>query len=91
MEAVWGVPRKAMTVGISGDGGKTWKGRVLQEGNGFCLTNNSERRERRELSYPSICVERGEGVKGEEIVNVAFTFWRQRIRFCRFAVGWVEG
>jgi predicted neuraminidase len=88
-EAIWGVPRKTMTVGVSGDGGKSWKTKVLQEGDGFCLTNNSRTRENRELSYPSIWVD-GDGEDGKELVNVAFTYWRQRIKFCRFEAGWVE-
>ncbi|KAF2017492.1 glycoside hydrolase family 33 protein [Aaosphaeria arxii CBS 175.79] len=82
-EAIWGVPRKQLTVGISSDGGETWKSKVLQEGDGFCMTNNSRTRENRELSYPSIVVD-------GDVVNVAFTFWRQRIRFSRFEVGWLE-
>lgn len=88
-EAIWGVPRKTLTVGISNDLGKSWKTKVLQEGDGFCLTNNSRTRENRELSYPSIWVDR-EGEGGKEMVNVAFTFWRQRIKFCRFEVDWVD-
>lgn len=82
-EAIWGVPRKMLSVGVSGDGGKSWKSKVLQEGDGFCLTNNSMKKENRELSYPSIWVD-------GEMVNVAFTFWRQRIKFCRFSVDWLD-
>ncbi|KAF2732656.1 neuraminidase [Polyplosphaeria fusca] len=85
-EAIWGVPRKTLTVGFSKDGGKSWKKKVLQEGDGFCMTNNSRTKENRELSYPSIWVER-EGDK--EVVDVAFTFWRQRIKFFRFHVNWL--
>ncbi|KAF2246990.1 glycoside hydrolase family 33 protein [Trematosphaeria pertusa] len=87
-EAIWGVPRKTLTVGLSADGGKGWQTKVLQEGDGFCMTNNSRTRKNRELSYPSIWVERGDD--GRDVVDVAFTFWRQRIRFCRFDVAWVE-
>ncbi|KAF2180422.1 glycoside hydrolase family 33 protein [Zopfia rhizophila CBS 207.26] len=83
-EAIWGVPRKTLTVGISEDQGKTWKTKVLEEGDGFCMTNNSRTKENRELSYPSIWVD------GEE-VNVAFTFWRQRIKFVRLGLDWIEG
>ncbi|KAJ4358319.1 uncharacterized protein N0V89_002901 [Didymosphaeria variabile] len=87
-EAIWGVPRKQLTVGVSSDGGKSWKSKLLEEGDGFCMTNNSRTRENRELSYPSVWVDRDEA---GDIANVAFTFWRQRIRFCRFEVGWIEG
>ncbi|EMD93690.1 glycoside hydrolase family 33 protein [Bipolaris maydis ATCC 48331] len=85
-DAVWGVPRKIMTVGVSSDGGRTWKSKTLQEGDGFCMTNNSRTKENRELSYPSIWVERGD----KDVVNVAFTFWRQRIKFIRFDVDWLN-
>ncbi|KAM0273624.1 hypothetical protein ACHAQH_008218 [Verticillium albo-atrum] len=40
--AIWGTPRKALTVGISSDEGITWKTRVLEDGDGFCMTNNSK-------------------------------------------------
>lgn len=86
-EAIWGVPRKTLTIGVSSDRGKRWNTRVLQEGDGFCMTNNSRTRENRELSYPSIWVDRN---SDEEVVNVAFTFWRQRIKYCRFSVRWME-
>ncbi|KAH7071069.1 BNR repeat-like domain-containing protein [Paraphoma chrysanthemicola] len=86
-EAIWGVPRKTLTVGMSSDSGKTWKSKVLQEGDGFCMTNNSRTRENRELSYPSIWIER-DGEK--DVVDVAFTFWRQRVKFYRFAVDWLD-
>jgi predicted neuraminidase len=82
-EAIWGVPRKTLTVGISADVGKTWKTKVLQEGGGYCMTNNSRTQANKELSYPSISVY-------GDVVSVAFTFWRQRIRFCRFEVGWID-
>ncbi|KAF2112226.1 BNR repeat-like domain-containing protein [Lophiotrema nucula] len=82
-EAIWGVARKTMTVGVSSDRGQTWKTKVLQEGDGFCMTNNSRTKENRELSYPSIRVD-------GDTVNVAFTFWRQRIKFFRFSVDWVD-
>ncbi|KAF1960156.1 glycosyl hydrolase [Byssothecium circinans] len=82
-EAIWGVPRKTLTVGVSADLGKTWTTKVFQEGDGFCMTNNSRSRENRELSYPSIWID-------GNTVNVAFTFWRQMIKFCRFDLGWIE-
>ncbi|KAH7062983.1 BNR repeat-like domain-containing protein [Paraphoma chrysanthemicola] len=86
-EAIWGVPRKTLTVGVSSDSGKTWKSKVLQEGDGFCMTNNSRTRENRELSYPSIWIERD---GGKDVVDVAFTFWRQRVKFYRFDVDWLN-
>ncbi len=48
-----GAPRAPMTVAISADGGKSWPWRNLDEGDGYCMTNNSEKLNR-EFSYPSI-------------------------------------
>ncbi|KAH6880524.1 glycosyl hydrolase [Thelonectria olida] len=78
--AIWGTPRKALTVGISDDDGLTWKERLLEEGDGFCMTNNSMDKTNRELSYPSVEVEeRG----SEAITHIAFTFHRQHIKYVR--------
>lgn len=71
--AIWGTPRSALSVGLSRDGGRTWKFRVLEDGDGFCMTNNSKERTNRELSYPSVSVD-GRGV------HVAYTYHRQHIR-----------
>ncbi|EME85435.1 uncharacterized protein MYCFIDRAFT_131178 [Pseudocercospora fijiensis CIRAD86] len=83
-EAFWGAPRAPLCVGWSDDGGMEWKHRVLEEGDGFCLTNNSEMKLNRELSYPSIVVGKDGGV------NVAFTYWRQGIKYVRFDPGVVD-
>ncbi|KAM5350965.1 hypothetical protein ACJ41O_003688 [Fusarium nematophilum] len=87
--AIWGTPRKTLTVGISDDDGLTWRERVLEEGDGFCMTNSSTGKENRELSYPSILVEDGE----TEVTHIAFTFHRQYIKYVRIedVEGWVEG
>jgi predicted neuraminidase len=85
-DAIWGVPRKTLTVGVSSDQGLNWKTKVLQEGDGLCMTNNSRTRENRELSYPSIWIERGGDT---DVIDIAFTYWRQRIKFCRFDVEWL--
>lgn len=74
--AIWGTPRKTLTVGISTDEGLTWKERVLEEGDGFCMTNNSIEKTNRELSYPSILVE-------GKVAHIAFTFHRQYIKYVR--------
>ncbi|KAI1345272.1 glycosyl hydrolase [Xylariaceae sp. FL0016] len=77
--AIWGTPRKALTVGISNDEGKTWKCKVLEDGDGFCMTNNSEKRSNRELSYPSVFVDNF--AKGGKGVHIAYTHYRQRIKY----------
>ena len=47
--AFWGAPRAPMTVAISADGGKTWPWqRNLDEGDGYCMTNNSLDKRNRE-------------------------------------------
>ncbi|KXH62596.1 glycosyl hydrolase [Colletotrichum nymphaeae SA-01] len=83
--AIWGTPRKTLTAAVSGDDGLTWKEKVLEEGDGFCMTNNSIEKTNRELSYPSIFVEKGS-------VHVAFTFHRQYIKYVRISdiEGWVD-
>ncbi|KAI4597345.1 hypothetical protein KJ359_004451 [Pestalotiopsis sp. 9143b] len=79
--AIWGTPRKALTAGLSKDDGVTWKYRVLEDGDGFCMTNNSVERSNRELSYPSIFVENG--TKDQKSVHLAYTFHRQNIKYVR--------
>jgi predicted neuraminidase len=73
-EAFWGAPRAPLCIGWSDDRGTTWSHRTLQDGDGYCMNNNSERKENRELSYPSMVVRDG-------IIHVAFTFWRQKIKY----------
>lgn len=76
-EAFWGAPRAPLSMGWSDDDGQTWKSRVVQEGDGFCLTNNSEQKLNRELSYPSIAI------ADDGTVHLAFTYWRQGIKYMR--------
>ena len=85
-EAIWGMPRKTLTVGISDDEGLTWKERVLEEGDGFCMTNDSMKKTNRELSYPSILVEE------DGVTHIAFTFHRQYIKYVRVddIEGWLD-
>lgn len=74
-EAFWGSPRKTLCLGWSDDNGITWRHKVIQEGDGYCMTNNSEQKLNRELSYPSITI----GKDGT--IHIAFTFWRQGIKY----------
>ncbi|CAK1357891.1 hypothetical protein CB0940_07438 [Cercospora beticola] len=78
-EAFWGAPRAPLCLGWSDDDGKSWKHRILEEGDGYCMTNNSEQKLNRELSYPSMVL--GE----DEVVHVAFTFWRQGIKYVQLS------
>ncbi|KPM46367.1 hypothetical protein AK830_g142 [Neonectria ditissima] len=77
--AVWGTPRKALTVGISSDEGVTWNERVLEDGDGFCMTNDSREKTNRELSYPCILAEQ------DASVHISFTFHRQYIKYVRIS------
>ncbi|KAL4889024.1 BNR repeat-like domain-containing protein [Aspergillus ambiguus] len=72
--AFWGAPRAPLCVAWSDDDGLTWKNKVLEDGDGFCMTNNSEKKLNRELSYPSMVV------GNDGTLHIAFTFWRQRIK-----------
>lgn len=80
--AIWGTPRKALSIGLSKDGGKNWQYKVLEDGDGYCLTNNSAEKTNRELSYPSILVGGG---KSPNSVDIAYTFHRLYIKHVRIA------
>lgn len=83
--AFWGAPRAPMTLAISADGGRSWPvQRNLEEGDGYCMTNNSKDGLNREFSYPSIT----QTPDGE--IQIAFTYWRRAIKHVRVAPGWAE-
>jgi predicted neuraminidase len=78
--AFWGAPRAPLTLAVSGDDGATWPVRwVLEDGDGYCLSNNSRDGVNRELSYPSVCQD------AAGTVHVAFTYHRRAIRHVRIA------
>jgi predicted neuraminidase len=81
----WGAPRAPMTLALSSDGGITWPvRRNLEVGDGYCMTNNSKEGLNREFSYPSITqTEDGN-------LHVAFTYFRQAIKYSRVSPGWVN-
>lgn len=83
--AFWGAPRAPMTVAISPDGGKSWPWqRHLDEGDGYCMTNNSQEKLNREFSYPSI----KQGADGK--LHIAYTYFRQAIKYVRISPDWVK-
>lgn len=82
--AYWGVPRAPMTLALSSDGGRTWTKRNLEVGDGYCMTNNSRDRTNREFSYPSVKQDR------DGSLVIAFTYFRQAIKFVRVRPEWVE-
>jgi predicted neuraminidase len=82
--AFWGAPRAPLTIALSDDGGQTWPvSRNIEVGDGYCLTNNSKERLNREYSYPSV-IQTDDGM-----IHVAFTYFRQRIKYVRFPEDWV--
>lgn len=84
--AFWGTPRAPMTLAISEDGGKTWPyKRNLDVGDGYCMTNNSQLQLNREFSYPSI------KQTPDGALHIAYTYFRQHIKYVRVAEDWVRG
>jgi len=83
--AFWGAPRAPMTLAISADSGRAWPvRRNLEEGDGYCMTNNSKDGLNREFSYPSIT----QTPDGD--LQIAFTYWRRAIKHVRVAPGWAQ-
>jgi len=83
--AFWGAPRAPMTLALSPDGGKSWPWqRNLDEGDGYCMTNNSQQKLNREFSYPSI----KQDAAGN--LHIAYTWYRQAIKYVRLAPAWVK-
>lgn len=80
----WGAPRAPLTLALSDDDGLTWPWRRnLEEGDGYCMTNNSEQRLNREYSYPSIAQ------TADGALHLAYTVFRQHIRHTRLMPDWV--
>jgi len=84
-EAFWGAPRAPMTLAISTDGGRSWPWRRnLDDGDGYCMTNNSEKKLNREFSYPSVT----QSADGR--LHVSYTYFRQAIKYVRLDEAWVS-
>lgn len=84
--AFWGAPRAPMTLAVSEDNGHSWPYlRDLDTGDGFCMTNNSQKKLNRELSYPSI------KQSAEGHLQIAYTYYRQAIKHVRVDEAWVRG
>lgn len=76
--AIWGVPRAPLVLALSRDNGATFPDiRRLEEGSGYCLTNNSKDGLNKEYSYPSIIA----GPDGT--LHIAYTYHRRAIKYVR--------
>ncbi|WP_027697464.1 sialidase family protein [Vibrio litoralis] len=76
--AFWGAPRAPMSLAVSKDNGDSWAIVAnLDEGDGFCMTNNSQEKLNREFSYPTI-------TQSEDgVIHVGYTYFRQAIKYVR--------
>ncbi|WP_439234280.1 sialidase family protein [Lonepinella koalarum] len=76
--AFWGAPRAPMSLAISQDSGLTWQVvKNLDEGDGYCMSNNSQQKINREFSYPSI-------IQGQDgTIHISYTYFRQAIKYVR--------
>ncbi len=83
--AFWGAPRAPLTLAISDDRAEAWPDRmVLEDGDGYCLSNNSRDGSNHELSYPSVVRD------GAGDVHVAYTYHRRAIRHVRLPASVIE-
>jgi len=82
--AFWGAPRAPLTLALSADDGRTWPWqRNLEVGDGWCMSNDSERGLNREYSYPSL------RQTADGALHLAYTVFRQHIRHARVMPDWV--
>jgi predicted neuraminidase len=83
--AFWGAPRAPMTLAFSPDGGETWQvAGNLDEGDGYCLTNNSRDGLNRELSYPAI------HQTADGTLHLSYTYHRQTIKHVQVPADWTQ-
>lgn len=83
--AFWGAPRAPMSLAISMDNGETWPYiRHMDEGDGYCMTNNSKDSLNREFSYPTI----KQGLDGK--LHIAYTYFRMAIKYVVIDENWVK-
>ncbi|MFT4307228.1 MAG: exo-alpha-sialidase [Microbacterium sp.] len=82
-EPFWGAPRAPMTLAASADGGASFEvlGN-LDEGDGYCLSNNSRDGVNREFSYPTILQ------APDARIDIAYTYFRRTIKHVRLAPDW---
>ena len=70
---------------FSSDRGATWqRAGNLDEGDGYCLTNNSRDGLNRELSYPAV------HQSPDGTLHVSYTYHRQTIKHVRLPADWTR-
>ncbi len=73
--AFWGAPRAPMTLALSTDDGRSWPlAYDIENGDGYCLSNNSRESLNRELSYPTVIAD------GDGGLHIAYTWHRKTIK-----------
>ncbi len=73
--AFWGAPRAPLTLALSDDDGRSWPITYdVENGDGYCMSNNSRDGLNRELSYPSVLGDPDGGV------HIAYTWHRKTIK-----------
>lgn len=78
--AFWGAPRAPMTLALSDDDGASWPiAYDIENGDGYCLSNNSRESLNRELSYPSVIAD------GDGGLHIAYTWHRKTIKHVRLS------
>ncbi|MDR3435063.1 exo-alpha-sialidase [Telmatospirillum sp.] len=83
--AFWGTPRAPLSLAISLDGARSWPVlRDVETGDGYCMTNNSQEKANRELSYPSV------KQTPDGRIHIAFTYHRQAIKYVCVDESWVS-
>ena len=74
-----------MTLAFSADNGRSWQvAGNLDEGDGYCLTNNSRDGLNREFSYPAI------HQSADGVLHLAYTYFRQTIKYVRVSPDWTQ-
>lgn len=82
---IWGVPRAPLALCISSDGGRTFPLRkIIEDGPGTCLSNNSTDGRNGEMSYPCLV----QDPSGD--LHVAYTYHRRAIKYVRLPKSWID-
>lgn len=83
---IWGVPRAPMVLAFSSDEGRSFPHRrVVQDGPGTCLTNDSLDGNNKEMSYPFL------SQAPDGTLDLAYTLHRRAIKHLRLSPNWLEG